>query len=937
MSEFRAPTKVILTPTQLEYFQTSQTHNDVLTYIGVLNEAVVSVKLSGECSQSDGVTAILTVLDTVENTAQNIPPVENAASRFGNPAFRTFYDRMALTLHESLPIPAEAREEVAAYFIESWGNRTRIDYGSGMELNFLCWLMCLERLGALQASDHTALVIRVFWRYLRIMRTLQSTYWLEPAGSHGVWGLDDYHFLPFLFGSAQLRGHKYIRPKAIHDAEVVEEYSKEYIYFACIQFINSIKSASLRWHSPMLDDISAVKTWDKVNSGMVKMYTAEVLGKLPVIQHFLFGSILEYGGPLAPAGEPDGHGHGPGHKHEGWGDCCGIPVPSAFAAANQERKSASAVVHGLQIPLQLDTQYPHKLISAELDAFVKNELTRWNSSGLAVAVVRQDLTSPEPKWHIEFGSYGTAQADGAPVTPDTQFAIASNSKLFLAISVGLLLNNASIAKERGEQLRWDTKIHAVLPEWELMDETASKGTTIQDMLSHRTGLPRHDYSGMPRKGGVSEMISTMKYLRPSAELREQYQYNNLMFETLSHLPPTLLNQSFESYIAEHIFMPLGMATSTYSVAEAEAGGNLAHGYQWHMQDYLYGRNGTLRPTVPYFQRPGEENIWAGAAGILASARDLSLWVATLLNKGRHPHTNETIIPKQVVDHVATGVSVAAGKAAYPELSPKVYGCGQDIYSYRGHVIIEHGGSNPGFKTQVARFPNDNLAIVALSNDENGGHIMESVKWRIADQAFGLEKIDWAKRYGDEFLERIAKNQKVTPRPADPRKPSASWNAMQGTFGHGAYGNISPCFVASRGTGSTPACTEVLKDSVPRRILAASPPNASVPTFIVPFKRTFSTYLRFMHFDANVFNVSYVWSNADVRRKEGFALGTGEDDGDVIVGLDDRYVVEWVDGDANKGVADGWAFSGDFWGKAGEVRPLEGETARERAEVWFGRV
>ena len=102
----------------------------------------------------------------------------------------------------------------------------------------------------------------------------------------------------------------------------------------------------------MLDDISAVKTWDKVNSGLIKMYQAEVLGKLPVMQHFLFGSILHWDGPMTrpPTGAPGpqdahwGHTHamtdrgGVGQLQNGWGDCCGIPVPSAFAAAQAESK-----------------------------------------------------------------------------------------------------------------------------------------------------------------------------------------------------------------------------------------------------------------------------------------------------------------------------------------------------------------------------------------------------------------------------------------------------------------------------------------------------------------------------------------------------------------------------------------------------------------------
>ncbi|KAJ7664872.1 beta-lactamase/transpeptidase-like protein [Mycena rosella] len=583
------------------------------------------------------------------------------------------------------------------------------------------------------------------------------------------------------------------------------------------------------------------------------------------------------------------------------------------------------VVCAIQIPFQR----PHPkgtLITPEIDQFVNAQLSHWNSSGLAVAVVRQDTSAPGT-WNVEFGSYGTGQADGARVTPDTVFAIASNSKLFLSLSVGLLINNASLAAARGEKLRWDTKIGTVLPEWGLMEKDMQNGVTIQDMLSHRTGMPRHDYSGFAREGGVSEMaskifgfflffgnpaclqISTLRFLRPSAALREQYQYNNLMYETLSHLPATLLNQTFESYITEHLFAALRMDSSTYSVAEAEARGTFAHGFHWDMQDHLLGLNGTKTATVPYFQRPGEEKIWAGAAG------------------GHHPATNETVVPEDVVEHVALGVSVARGKAAYPELSPRVYGCGQDRFSYRGHEIIEHGGSNPGFKTQVARFPNDNLGIVVLSNDESGSHILESVKWKITDHVLGLEPIDWAQRYADELAESIRKNQAVTPRPSPPIPPSVPFSAMEGTFHHGAYGSISPCFVQSRTAGLSAACTAVLRTPVVQRILRASAPD--IPTLIVPFPRTFSTHLRLAHFSGNVFNASLIWSNGAARAREGYPAG-----GDVVVGLDERYAVEWVA--AAEGREEGFAFTGDFWGKEGEVRPLEGE-GKDAAEVWFGRV
>ncbi|KAJ9053940.1 Serine/threonine-protein phosphatase 2A activator 2 [Entomophthora muscae] len=203
--------------------------------------------------------------------------------------------------------------------------------------------LCLKTLSLFTPDDLPAIVLRVFFDYIDLMRKIQSAYWLEPAGSHGVWGLDDYHFLPFLFGSAQLKGHEHFSPKCIHDSEVVDEFSKDYMYLACIRFVNTVKpSASLRWHSPMLDDISSVKTWDKVNEGMIKMYKAEVLGKLPIMQHFFLGSIISFDtGHSVPednccgesdSDKPNEHAHVYAFGQEA-PTCCGMRIPSAIGAA----------------------------------------------------------------------------------------------------------------------------------------------------------------------------------------------------------------------------------------------------------------------------------------------------------------------------------------------------------------------------------------------------------------------------------------------------------------------------------------------------------------------------------------------------------------------------------------------------------------------------
>ncbi|KAJ8659421.1 hypothetical protein O0I10_004784 [Lichtheimia ornata] len=344
---YKTPAKRIITKEHLEQFLQSEAYQTYIDYIVRLNDSVCDLKIDSDIHVSPNVNHILTLLDTLLNFIKEIPAVENSKSRFGNPAFRDFYDRVEASITDLLKpfVPEDAIVEVSRYFVESFGNRRRIDYGTGHEANFMAWLLCLEKLGVLTPEDDKAVVLRIFVKYIAVMRQLQFEYWLEPAGSHGVWGLDDYHFLPFMFGSSQLKNHKYIRPKSIHDQDTVEEFSKSYMYLACIQFINQVKtSASLRWHSPMLDDISACKTWIKVNQGMIKMYKAEVLGKLPIMQHFMFGSLINFEGGVDNAEEDEdecGHNHHQDTfaKGQEYPDCCGIPVPSAIAAAASRSRS----------------------------------------------------------------------------------------------------------------------------------------------------------------------------------------------------------------------------------------------------------------------------------------------------------------------------------------------------------------------------------------------------------------------------------------------------------------------------------------------------------------------------------------------------------------------------------------------------------------------
>lgn len=372
------PVRQIRTLSHLQSFHSSTSYERLISFINILCTSIIGIPTP--IDQIPITTPFITeVFQAMENGIKRNPP-QTHSSRFGNTSFRDWIDEMSFELpriHQKYHI--NNWQEISSYLLNSLGDRHRIDYGTGHEAHFIIWMLLLwesdfdgfivnDNFSGVYSSNTSNtsntenttpnLIFTIFHPYIQLMRKIHRTYLLEPAGSHGVWGLDDYHFLPFLFGANQLRGHKDLKPKHIRNPPILLTYRKHFIYFDLIYELLLVKpEVSLRWHAPLLDDISAVRSWDKVSEGLMKMYAVEVLSKLPIMQHLLFGSLFS----LVRSGNGDGDGDGNGddsdsygndgdvdivtkksnkakniksiHLHSNRGDCCGNPIPSRYVIA----------------------------------------------------------------------------------------------------------------------------------------------------------------------------------------------------------------------------------------------------------------------------------------------------------------------------------------------------------------------------------------------------------------------------------------------------------------------------------------------------------------------------------------------------------------------------------------------------------------------------
>ena len=300
--EFCLATKIGNKPDLMPKFLKSPAFKDIVNFLYNIQNKIKGIKLSDIPPKSNNkcLSNFENLFNSLEELYIKFPPKEGN-EKYNIPVFKDFHTYLVQNYENIMMnsvlklenIPKNLVLELKSYFIDSFGNPSRMDYGTGHELNFLCFLFVLYKADLYTENDFPFLALNIFFKYVIFMRKLQTNYVLEPAGARGVWGLDEYQFIPFIFGAAQLINNKEITPKGILDDEILKTYKNEFIYLDCVDYIKSVKTgASFGHYAPILESITNAKNWEKIAKGLVRMYQDDVLGKIVIIQHFYFGSVF---------------------------------------------------------------------------------------------------------------------------------------------------------------------------------------------------------------------------------------------------------------------------------------------------------------------------------------------------------------------------------------------------------------------------------------------------------------------------------------------------------------------------------------------------------------------------------------------------------------------------------------------------------------------
>jgi CubicO group peptidase (beta-lactamase class C family) len=414
----------------------------------------------------------------------------------------------------------------------------------------------------------------------------------------------------------------------------------------------------------------------------------------------------------------------------------------------------------------------------QFDKLAADTMSAWRVPGLAVAVVQNDRVI----YMKGFGVKEIGKTD--PVTPDTLFEIASTTKAFTTTAMAMLVDQ--------KKLNWDDPVRNSVEYFHLDDPCADAMVTLRDIVSHRTGLSRHDelwdYTDWNREQ-VIRSVASVKLTKP---FRSTYQYQNIMFALAGQAVASAAKMSWEDFVQSHIFDPLGMTHTRIAFADWNASAH-AVGHRWDSATQRV----SVEPYVDYTRI-------APAGQIKSCVRDMAHWLRFQLAGGMID--GKRLISAEALDETHTPQTVirleGLGKEANPETNLEAYGLGWVIQDYRGQLLVTHAGAINGFRTQVSLLPKQNAGVVVMANLGRGLAPL-ALRNLIFDQLLGGPTRDWNQLLLDIDRKSDAEGESKKKERESKRhlntKPSRELSAYAGTYTDPAYGAVS---VTNDGNGLT---------------------------------------------------------------------------------------------------------------------------------------
>lgn len=410
---------------------------------------------------------------------------------------------------------------------------------------------------------------------------------------------------------------------------------------------------------------------------------------------------------------------------------------------------------------------------------INKELALWDQPSIAVGIVK------DGKVVLNEG-FGYADVEKQMQSnADTMYQIGSCSKAFTAAAAALLVDQG--------KLEWDKPVHEYMPWLEFQDPYTTLNVTVRDLLCHRTGLPRHDAYWINGPCTRREMAENLRNMQPVWSFRSHWCYQNTCFVAAGLLIEELSGMTWEEFVQENILKPLGMDRTTFYVDAIKADPNHATPYSRLLPTDLTGYE-----AIDFLKSDCEDMSkgigapYGPAGSIMSTINDMCKWVQFNLDNGK-------VDGKQIISeanmkevHKANMLMSEPLLLPFPEEDFYSYGMGWFVETYRGHVMVEHGGNIDGFSALVTMIPDMQLGIVCLTNFNNSFNTYASTN-DILDLYMGAQGGDWHNRWrkiiGDLFASEPEKMKLMNGEQIPNTTPSHDLADYAGVYHNACYGDI----------------------------------------------------------------------------------------------------------------------------------------------------